>query len=114
MIKKPKPRKVKGVMNDLEQRFYDTLIRGQPHEVLLGDIVRRVYYEEVTLKLAPKTTYTPDFLVIGDEHMCFVETKGFWRDDARVKFKVAADKFGMFSFMVVTWTRKGGFEYEYL
>lgn len=65
-------------------------------------------YEPCALKLAPKTTYTPDFLVIYPGHMEFHEVKGFERDDAIVKFKVAAEMFPWFGFKMVKKV-KGGF-----
>lgn len=55
-------------------------------------------FEAVTLKLAHDTRYTPDFIVWKRYPMAdreggqveFHECKGFMRDDARVKLKVAA------------------------
>jgi hypothetical protein len=65
------------------------------------------FYERVTFKLADDTRYTPDFLVLmPDNTMHFHETKGFMRDDANVKIKVAASMFPFFGFTLVT--RKGG------
>jgi hypothetical protein len=56
-------------------------------------------YERFTLKLADDTRYTPDFFVLfPDGGARFVETKGFMRDDARVKLRVAATQFPMFQF----------------
>lgn len=65
--------------------------------------IRAWRFEAITLKLADGTRYTPDFLVerwhgsAPELH----EVKGFWRDDALVKFKVAAELFPMFRFRVV-------------
>lgn len=51
-------------------------------------------YEVVTLKLADDTRYTPDFAVmLANGELEMHETKGFMRDDAWVKLKVAAEKF---------------------
>jgi hypothetical protein len=51
-------------------------------------------FEGVTLKLADDTRYTPDFLVmLYDGTIECWEAKGFWRDDAKVKIKVAASLF---------------------
>jgi hypothetical protein len=51
-------------------------------------------FEAVKLRLADNTFYTPDFAVVAaDGVMEMHEVKGFWEDDARVKIKVAADKF---------------------
>lgn len=67
------------------------------------------YFERFTFKLADDTRYTPDFCVIEpDGTVVFHETKGFWRDDAYVKIKVAAD---MFPFRFVAFEKvpkKGG------
>ena len=50
-------------------------------------------YEAVKLRLADDTYYTPDFLVMltSGEFQCH-EVKGFMRDDAWVKLKVAAEQ----------------------
>lgn len=63
-------------------------------------------FEPMRLKLADRTTYTPDFLIMYQTGaMEFVEVKGgHWEDDARVKLKVAAETYWMFRFRVV---RKG-------
>ena len=59
-------------------------------------------FEAVKLRLADSTWYTPDFAVIRHyqeptgiwcQVVEFHEVKGFWRDDALVKFKVAAELF---------------------
>lgn len=61
----------------------------------------------ITLKLADDTRYTPDAwaLTPGGVLQAF-EVKGFWRDDAKVKVKVAARQFPWIRFVVVT--RKDG------
>lgn len=59
-------------------------------------------FEAITFVLAPRTRYTPDFFVmLPDGRIEFYETKGFMRDDAAVKLKVAAAKFSMFRFYLV-------------
>jgi hypothetical protein len=69
---------------------------------LAGEIVG-YRFEAMTLRLADRTSYTPDFLVetVDGPRLEFHEVKGFWRDDARVKFKVAAELFPMFAFVEV-------------
>lgn len=113
-----RPRKVLHCMSDLEEKFAATLLTGEPHSCILGDVVRDVKYESVTLHLADGTTYTPDFLITGDEHFTFVEVKGSWSQqgggESRIKFKVAADKFAHFSFVAAVYNRKAKeFNYEY-
>ena len=51
-------------------------------------------FEQIKLRLADKTFYTPDFMVIGKGgEIEMHEVKGFMRDDAAVKLKVAAEQF---------------------
>lgn len=60
-------------------------------------------YEAVTLRLAKRTRYTPDFMVLLENgRIEFHEVKGFWRDDARVKIKLAAEWFPWFTFRAIT------------
>lgn len=72
-------------------------------------------FEAVTLRLAKNTRYTPDFAVIDkDGRLVFIEVKGFWRDDARVKIKVANEMYP-FRFVAVTKKRQkdgGGWNEE--
>lgn len=76
--------------------------------------IRDYRFEGVTLKIAPDTRYTADFLVFAaDRCLELHEVKGFWRDDAFVKIKVAADRFPFFAFKVVKALPKkagGGFD----
>ena len=63
-------------------------------------------FEAITLKLAPDTRYTPDFAwtdALGGLH--FDETKGFRREDAMAKLKMAAAKFWWATFRLVTRAR---------
>lgn len=71
-----------------------------------GDIIAW-HYEPVKLRLAQSTYYIPDFMVIFPGHIEFHEVKGFWRDDARVKFKVAAETYPYFKFLSVKKNGKG-------
>ena len=92
-------------MNSLEQRWADHL------DVLraAGEIAEW-RYEPLKLKLAGSTFYTPDFIVLHkDQHLSIDEVKGFWRDDARVKLKVAAEMFPWWEFRAITQrTKKAG------
>jgi hypothetical protein len=51
-------------------------------------------FEGMTLKLANDTRYTPDFVVLleNGEMECH-EVKSVWRDDGKVKLRVAAELF---------------------
>lgn len=96
-----------GRMNKTEQA-YDAHLELRR---LAGEVAW-YRFEAVKLRLADRTFYTPDFMVIlADGEMQFHEVKGFWRDDARVKIKVAAVQFP-FLFVAIRKT-KGGWGTEY-
>lgn len=60
-------------------------------------------YENIRLVLGAKTSLTPDFHVINkDGRHEFRETKGWAREDAMVKLKVAARQFAWATFYLVT------------
>jgi hypothetical protein len=67
--------------------------------------------QNVTLKLADDCRYTCDFLAMWEEGLEFFEVKGFWRDDARVKIKVAARMFPWARFTAVQRV-KGAWKFE--
>lgn len=59
-------------------------------------------YQPLRLILADRCTYEPDFLVIHNSgELEFRETKGYFREDAKIKTKVAARTFPWFTFVVV-------------
>lgn len=100
-------RHVPGVMNKNEER-YAAYLADQQHA---GEILWWAF-ECVSLKLAPKCAYHPDFLVMhADRSLSVIDVKGFkakpsgepgyWAtEDARIKLRVAAEKFPLFSFVV--------------
>ena len=71
-------------------------------------------YQPLRLILAERCTYEPDFLVIANDMTLELhETKGFFRDDARVKVKVVARLFPWFKLVIVTRKSvKAGWQYE--
>ena len=74
--------------------------------LLLAGEVLHYEFEPLKLRLADKTFYTPDFMVVRRDGLIELhEVKGFWEDDARVKIKVAAKQHWMFTFVGVQ--RKG-------
>lgn len=88
-------------MNGIETAYYHYL-----NVLLKSNSIKRFDFEPEKLKLAKATYYSPDFRVIkNDNSIEFHETKGFWRDDARVKIKLAA-KLHPYVFIAVT--RKKG------
>lgn len=80
-------RRQPGVMNKTEAAYNLDLKRRK----IAGDVLWYAF-DAVKLRLADKTFYTPDFIVmLADLRIQFHEVKGgFWEDDARVKIKVAA------------------------
>lgn len=92
---------IQGRMNGTETNFARFL---QERQFLH---VASYKFESVKLRLADNTYYTPDFMAIGEDgYITFYEVKGFWRDDARVKIKVASELYPEFAFVAVQW--KGG------
>jgi hypothetical protein len=83
-------------------------------------------HHAVRLKIArgrKPAFYTPDFLVQPGTHPAYlggklvlepvlVEVKGFWREAARVRIKVAAGLYEMFRFVAVTRV-KGEWQFEW-
>lgn len=81
------PKRPADAMNKTE-RLYAAHLR---YRVEVGEVLR-FDFEPFKLRLADRTWYTPDFRVIlADGSTQCHEIKGFWRDDARVKIKVAAE-----------------------
>lgn len=95
-------RHVAGKMNQLEEAYAKTLeIRK------MAGAIRDWKYEPFKLRLADKTYYSPDFLVItADDAFEIHETKGFFQEDAKVKTKVAAEQFPWFRFRVIRLVKK--------
>jgi len=66
----------------------------------------------VSVRLGDGAKYTPDFLVqLPNGELECHEVKGFWREAARVRIKVAADKYP-FRFIAVTEDKRRGWVYE--
>lgn len=78
-----------GQLNKTEQSYANYLSTLQA----VGGILWHKF-EGIKLRLADNTFYTPDFFVMKPDGMleCH-EVKGFWRDDARAKIKIAASIF---------------------
>lgn len=66
----------------------------------------QVFSQSITLKLGNGVRYTPDFCVWSEGRMIAYEVKGFMRDDAAVKIKVAASRFPDIKFFLV-WKTDG-------
>jgi hypothetical protein len=93
---KPVTKTIPKRMNKTEaayQQYLEILRRG-------GEIIDH-RYEPFNLRLADNTYYRPDFFVVYADHFEVHEVKGFWRDDARVKIKVAAAMFPWWIFKAI-------------
>ncbi len=105
-----------GRMNVGHMNKTEALYSAHLHSLQIEGKVLWFGFEAIKLRLADLTFYTPDFAVITHEgRMEMHEVKGFWMDDARVKVKVAAEKFQFFQFFGVTTASKkngGGWLYE--
>jgi hypothetical protein len=100
-----------GKMNGMEEQYgYNLERRKQIGEVL------EYRFEPLKIRLADNTYYTIDFmLIMADMTIELHEVKGFWEDDARVKFKCAAEALPYFKFVAVTIDRKTkAYKYEEL
>lgn len=85
-LKAHAPVRKPGTMNKLEAR-YAAHLRAL---VAAGDVVA-FWFEAVTFKLGPDCRFTPDFKVqMRDGSIEFHECKGFRRDDAMAKIRIAA------------------------
>jgi len=84
-------------MNKLERAFWEQLQTAQRAMEF-----RFIWREPVVLRLAGRTTYKPDFVSCTPlNHLTFWEVKGYMRDDAAVKLKVAASQFPCFQWVLV-------------
>lgn len=99
-----------GAMNKTERSY-----AGRLDQMKYAGKILWYGFEAIKLRLADNTFYTPDFAVMAADGVIELhEVKGFWTDDARVKIKVAADKFP-FRFMAMkprAMKAGGGWEVE--
>lgn len=92
----------KGERNQTEQRYEDEVLKPA---MLRGEIAWYAF-EPWKLRLAENTTYTPDFgVMLANGQIECHEVKGFWKDDARAKTKIAAE-LHPFKFIAVTYEKK--------
>tara|TARA_B100001029_G_C14948083_1_gene387128 strand:- start:153 stop:512 length:360 start_codon:yes stop_codon:yes gene_type:complete len=83
-------------MNKLEKRYGDYLNQLK----MAGEIID-YRYEAFSLKIGFNCRYHFDFFVVTKDEFQIHETKGFMRDDARVKLMGAAASFPWFRFFLV-------------
>jgi len=76
-----------GEMNKTEAAYAEVL-----EYMRMEGSVAWYLFEGWKFRLADRTFYTPDFIVMmADGSLQAHEVKGHWEDDARVKIKVAAE-----------------------
>ncbi len=95
-------------LNKTEQAFLDYLNReGFGWRVL-------ILVQSMTLKLGNGVRYTPDFVTVANFslNLTAYEVKGYMRDDAAVKLKVAAAQYPWIAFKLVTRRKDGGWDIE--
>ena len=68
-------------------------------------------FEELRFMLGNGAWYKPDFLIVKTNVYEIHETKGFWREAARVRIKTAAYRFPWFKWCAVQWINER-WEYE--
>lgn len=84
--------------NKLEQAFGLRLL-----SMLQREEIQWYAYEPIRLRLGEGSWYKPDFgALTKSDSFWLYEIKGFWREAARVRIKVAADRYPFFHFCAVT------------
>ena len=107
---KPRPRQPKQRANQTEKRYEQDFLWPAYQRGEIWDY----RFEPLKLRLADNTFYTPDFLVVKVTGLEIHEIKGSYeREDARVKWKTAAELFPWFQFVVARWLgKKKGWKVE--
>ena len=96
-------------LNKTEREFFEWLKKEFEFSAY------QILSQSIKLRLAKKTWYTPDFWVLVRGGWKVFEVKGFMRDDAAVKLKVAAEMYRYFQFWLVTKKKKkdgGGWDFK--
>lgn len=89
-----KPSHDEDKLNKTELAYLHHL-RAQPNNVWVG-------VQNLTVKIADDCRLTPDFAVLNASgKLTLIDVKGFQREDALIKMKVAARLFPMFEFSIV-------------
>ncbi len=101
----PKPLKQKGRLRQNADGL-NKLERAFANHLRERDCGARIYEQAITLRIANGCRYTPDFITTNEWATEGWEVKGFMRDDAAVKLKVAASLYPWIKFHLVS--RKKG------
>jgi hypothetical protein len=99
---RPVKRRQPGIMNGTERAYANLL-----EQRVYSGVILSWRYEPFRMRLADwKCTYTPDFLVVHEDRFEIVEVKGFRRDDAMSKFRMAASIYPWFIWRMVGFKKK--------
>ena len=93
-----RPRHEPGKMNKTEEK-YAWILASEKN----AGKIEHWEFEPIKFRLAKRTYYTPDFMVVKNGFIEIHEVKGGGpiEDDSLVKFKTAAEKFWMFKFFMM-------------
>lgn len=107
----PLPRR--GRQNKTELRFEETVLRPRLESGEIDGFAFEALKFVIALPQPPiKACYfTPDFVAWKDRNITAFEVKGHWREAARLRIKVAAERHPWASFVAVT-RNKGSWIYE--
>lgn len=105
----PSPVKPKDYRSNTERRYAEHLESRR----LLGEI-ESWEHETIRLRLAGGAWFMPDFTVVrcipnSQSELRVIElheVKGFWREAAKVRWKVAIDRHRGYRFFLVQWVAK--------
>jgi hypothetical protein len=96
-------------MNALEERFATDVLAL----LVLAKEISWWEFEPLRLRLGGSAFYRPDFVAVDakGQVVCY-EVKGHWREAARARIKIAAERFPWMRFHAVKHDRRGGWIYE--
>lgn len=90
-------------MNKTERRY-----AGHLESLKMEGTIKDYLHEPFNIRLGKNTFYKPDFLVVtADNEIEVHEVKGYWRDDAKVKIKVAAERVPWFRYKAIYYNSSG-------
>ncbi len=96
-------------MNALEQEFATEYLEP----LRLGGELQWWDFEPMRLRIGGSAFYRPDFIVVdGIGQVLAYETKGHWREAAKVRIRAAADRFPWIRFVGVTQDKRGVWIFE--
>jgi len=99
-----------GVMNKTEAEY-----ALQLEALKQAGEIQWYKFEGIKFRLANSCFYNPDFAVLRSDGMMEIhEVKGFWRDDAKVKIKVASELYPFVFKAVFKLPNKRGGGWEYV